>query len=234
MNRFVIFAHPRSGSTSLAKVLAGSKDVKMCIEPFNEDYSKWDNNNRNYKKYVKSTEKLDKALIEIFKKYSAIKCLDYQLPKRLYYQLLKKNDLKIVFLKRKNLGAAALSNAVAEQTKEWRKVKNIDIYSNLKPIKVSKLEKWINYVGNLSETYLSFLENRRKGDFLLLYYEDLYSDSFKINKQNILKICKYLEISPPGDNIIKKHMTPPKVKINYSNIYSKIPNYSDISSKFKL
>ena len=234
MTKFVIFAHPRSGSTSLAKVLAGSKDVKMCIEPFNKDHSKWDDNNKDYYKSVKSTEKLDKALIEIFKKYSAIKCLDYQLPKRLYYRLLNKKDLKIVFLKRKNLGDATLSNAIAEQTKEWHKVKSEDIYSNLKPINVNRLEKWISYVGSLSDTYLSFLKNHRKEDFLLLYYENLYINSFKINKQNILKICKYLEISPPSDNIIKKYMTPSKVKINYSNIYSKIPNYSEISSKFKL
>ncbi|MBD3280690.1 hypothetical protein GF389_04155, partial [Candidatus Dojkabacteria bacterium] len=41
MTKFAIFAHARSGSTSLAQVLAASPDVNMTIEPFHPDYSKW-------------------------------------------------------------------------------------------------------------------------------------------------------------------------------------------------
>src|SRR3989344_1983765 len=41
MSKFVIFATARSGSTSLAEVLGKSKDVKLCFEPFNADYPKW-------------------------------------------------------------------------------------------------------------------------------------------------------------------------------------------------
>jgi LPS sulfotransferase NodH len=233
MNNFVIFAHPRSGSTSLARVLGESSDVKMAIEPFHPDYFKWNPKEKNYSKIVKDEQTLNQALEEIFKKYNAIKVLDYQLPEKLYLSLLSRKDLKIILLQRKNLLQAAISNAVGEQTAEWHKTKDESKYDNLKPLDSEKLRNWMEYVGKLSKLYSSYLQKKRKDDFLSLYYEDLYSDSFNDNKDILDKICKYLDIRMPSEKAIRRYMMPSKAKINYKNIYKKIPNYEDIVKKFE-
>jgi|SRR3989344_366890 len=233
MSKFVIFAHPRSGSTSLARVLGLSKDVKMAIEPFHPDYSIWNPKERDYSKIIKNPKSLDKALNELFSKYSAIKVLDYQFPEKIYFEMLKRKDLKIIFLRRKNLLAAAISNLVAEQTSEWHKTKNKEIYNRLKPISIKKITNWIKYVKETTKTYQTYLKRHRKGEFLELYYEDLYSNTYNKNLETINNICALLTISPPPKTAIEKYMNPSNAKINYNNIYRNIPNYKEILKEFQ-
>jgi hypothetical protein len=37
----------------------------------------------------------------------------------------------------------------------------------------------------------------------------------------------------PSEKAIRRYMMPSKAKINYKNIYKKIPNYEDIVKKFE-
>src|SRR3972149_4650307 len=233
MAKFVIFAHARTGSTSLARVLAESKDVKMASEPFHPGFSKWNPKERNYSKLIKDKKTMNDALDELFRKYSAIKVLDYQFPKKIYFEMLGRKDLKFLFLRRKNLLEAAISTAVGEQTKEWHKQGNQKVYDNLKPVDIDEIAKWIKYIGKLSETYFSYLEKNRSNDFLPLYYEDLYSEDLENNRKTLKAICDFLDITLPPDVVIEKYMTPSKAKINYKNIYSRIPNYQEIMERFK-
>ena len=78
MNKFAIFAGARTGSTSLAKVLSESPDVKMEIEPFHEGFSKWNPKEKNYSELIKDPQTMNSALDELFSKYTAIKVLTYQ------------------------------------------------------------------------------------------------------------------------------------------------------------
>jgi len=231
MKNFVIFAHPRSGSTSLARVLGESPDVKLAIEPFHPDYIKWNPKEKNYSKFIKDKKTLKLALKEIFTKYNAIKILDYQLPSKLYYSLLSDKNLNIILLRRKKLLDAAISNAVGEQTRKWQKSEYKSGSVKLKPLNIKKLKSWIKYVGELLAKYLKFLQEHRSGDFMLLTYENLYSKSLYRNKKTLGKICKFLEIRLPPDSAIKNYMLPTNAKINYRNIYRRIPNYEEIIKK---
>lgn len=228
MNKFVIFASPRTGSTSLAKVLAESIDVKMVIEPFHENYSIWNPGEPNYHKIITSPETMNQALNEIFGKFSAIKVLDYQFPQDIYEALLSRKELKILFLRRKNLLDGAISTAVAHQTSQWHKQDDQTVYGNLKPIDVQEIKDWMENVSKMNKTYDKFLKENRTGDYLELFYEDLYSDNFDNNKQNLQQICSFLDISMPSDEEINKYMTPSEAKINYQDIYRKIPNYEEL------
>ena len=69
MSKFIIFAHPRSGSTSLARVLGEIKGVKMCIEPFHPSFSIWYPMEKNYHKLINDAKSMKDALNEIFEKY---------------------------------------------------------------------------------------------------------------------------------------------------------------------
>ncbi len=66
-----------------------------------------------------------------------------------------------------------------------------------------------------------------------LFYEELYSEKMEENERVIERISKFLGIAKPPKKAIEKHMTPSKAKINYQDIYKKIPNYKEIEEKFK-
>ncbi len=232
MNKFAIFAGARTGSTSLAKVLSESPDVKMEIEPFHEGFSKWNPKEKNYSELIKDPQTMNSALDELFSKYTAIKVLTYQFPEEIYYTMLGRKDLKILFLRRKYVAQEALSGLIAEQTSQYHKQDNQEIYKYLKPIDLDNMQKMIDYITDMNSKYESFLEKNRKGEYLPLYYEDLYSEDLEQNTKNLQKICDFLGISLPPKEAIKKHMLPSEAKINYTNIYKNVPNFKEIEKRF--
>lgn len=232
MSKFVIFAGARTGSTSLAKVLGESPDVKMAIEPFHPKFSQWNPGEKNYSEFIKNSSTMKQVLEELFTKYNAIKVLDYQFPEDIYSELLGRKDLRIIYLRRKNLVAKALSALIAHQTGEWHKSNKTDLYENLQPLNIQELEEMINYSRELNKTYETFLENNREGEYLPLFYEELYSESFDKNRKTLETICEFLDIALSPDEPIKRHMTPEEAKINYDQIYKKLPNYKEIEERF--
>lgn len=232
MSNFVIFASARTGSTSLANVLGESKDVKICFEPFNPDYTKWNPKEKNYSDVAKDTGNTGEALDELFEKFTAIKTLDYQLSEKSNFLVLGRKDLKILFLTRKNIVEQIISDLVAHQTKNWRKPNDESIYDKLEPIDISEMQKKIDYVTYLNNKYLKFLEENRKGEYMRLFYEELFSEDMERNTTTISNICEFLGVSVPPNETIEKYMMPSRAKINYKNIYKKLPNYEEVKQRF--
>lgn len=204
----------------------------MAIEPFHPGFPDWNPGEKKYSDLITNETTMNSALDELFDKYTAIKVLDYQFEKEIYEVMLKRTDLKILFLTRKSLVAMALSSRVAEQTKEYQKTNKTHLYENLEPVDIGKMEKEIEYIGRTNSYYRRFLDEHRSNDHLDLCYEDLYSEDLEQNKNTLKPICDFLGISMPSDEAIKKHMTPSEAKINYGDIYKKIPNYAEISERF--
>ncbi len=57
--RFILFAHPRSGSTNLANLLNLHPYLSILVEPFHENFHLWSPNNPNYLEQVVDAESLD-------------------------------------------------------------------------------------------------------------------------------------------------------------------------------
>ncbi|MFW5702410.1 MAG: sulfotransferase domain-containing protein [Candidatus Dojkabacteria bacterium] len=230
MGKFVIFAHARSGSTSLAKVLGEGNGVNMAIEPFHQDYSKWNPNEPNYSQLITDRSSLLTALEQIFNKHNAMKVLQYQFPAEIYTELLAQEVIKIIFLRRRNYINAVISGLIAEQTDIWKKEDATSevIYSQLKPLNISRAREMLDYVSTQMNYYEDFLEKNRKGDYIKLFYEDLYSDDKKTNIETIKRICKFLEIDLPSEEAISKHMLPSSAKISSKGEYEQIPNYEEV------
>ena len=150
--------------------------------------------------------------------------------------MLKRKDIKILFLIRRNKVLSAVSGLVAEQTAIWQKedTKKIDpkAFDRLKPIDITEMRKRINYLKELNEAHSKFLEENRKGDYMPLVYEELFSESAGKNISTITNICKFLEIAPPQTPVIDEYMIPSKSKINIEGIYKKLPNYKEIEEEF--
>ena len=233
-NKFVIFANARSGSTSLAKLLGSSEDVQMSIEPFHPSYSDWNPGERNYAEFIDSAQKMNTALEEIFEKYSAIKVLQHQFSKEIYFQMLKTKDLKILFLTRDNLIELAISRLVAGQTSIWQKedLKENEIFTKLTPIDLDEIQEMIEYISELVEIYTKFLKENREGEYLHLKYESLYSSDMEQNMSRIAEICEFLGVKLPSRVNIEKYMLPSNAKINYANVYKNIPNLAQIEARF--
>lgn len=103
--KVVIFAHARSGSSSLYRILQLHHDLNISEEPFHERYGEWNPSERNHVGHVTDIASLEESLHDLFLKYNGIKVLQYQLPVDIYTHLLLKPDFRIVFLRRKNLVA---------------------------------------------------------------------------------------------------------------------------------
>lgn len=233
MTKFVLFANARSGSTSLAKLLNESPDVKLCIEPFHPNYNVWNPSERNYSEFIKNKETMNQALDELFEKFNAIKVLVYQFDEEIYKEMLGRESLKIVFLRRRNLAQAALSSLIGQQTSIWHK-EDLDEskYLNLKPIEISEIKNIVDYIGKMNGIYANYMETKRDGDYLNLFYEDLYSDLLDVNIKKISEICNFLDISLPPTEAIEKYMTPANAKQNQHNLYKKIPNWKEIENHY--
>jgi len=233
MSKFVLFANARSGSTSLAKLLDESPDVKLCMEPFHPKYSTWNPQGRDYSKFIKDPKTMNQSLDEIFSKYTAMKVLEYQISEEIYLTMLGRRDLKIILLQRKNLSKAALSSLIGQQTSIWQRDEMDESkYKDLKSIDLQEIKKIVDYIGELNEMYADFLERNRKGEYIHLYYEDLFSEDMVKNKKTVSEICKFLDILPPNEGVIEKYMKPSNSKQNQDDLYKKVPNRKEIEKHF--
>ena len=238
MSKFIILAIARSGSTSLARVLDESKDVKMAIEPFNPDYTTWYPDEPNYSAQVKDEESLDRVADELFTRFTAIKTLNYQLDTELYEHLMLRSSLKIILLYRKNVVESVLSAEIGKQTNAWHKNElndaAINAYSQLKPVDLSSIQKHIDFISSQHSELLDFLHVNKANEFIELNYEGLYSEDSDKNVQTITRICEFLDVSVPNTKHIDKYMKVSGSKVNSRKQLEMIPNFGEISKKFGL
>ena len=236
MSKFIILAIARSGSTSLARVLGKSKDVKLAIEPFHPDYSKWYPDEPDYSKQVTDEASLDKIADELFNRFTAFKTLNYQLDTELYEHLMLRPHLKVILLYRKNILESALSAEIGKQTNAWHKnelnKEAKKAYDNLKPIDIDFVRKNIEYSTSQHAEFIDFLKKNKAGDYLEIYYEGLYSEDFEKNLKTITKICKFLNVAVPDKKYIDEYMKVSNSKINYKEQLKMIPNYNEIMKEF--
>src|SRR5512133_3353149 len=157
-DRVILFAHPRSGSSSLYQILQLHPDLNILEEPFNERFTEWSPINKNYRSLIFNVPSLDAQLAEIFISYNGVKVLDYQLPDELAVHLLRRTDCKIIFLRRRNLLQSVVSVLIAEQThlwKRWEMTKPLEeYYRNLQPLDIAEIQARIRSLKD----HLDFFE----------------------------------------------------------------------------
>ena len=236
MSKFILLAIARSGSTSLARVLNESKDVKLAIEPFNPNYTNWYPDEPNYSTRVNDEETLDEVTDELFGRFTAIKTLNYQLGTGLYEHLMKRPDIKVILLYRKNVISSVLSAEISKQTGAWHKEDLNETAKksnkNLKPISLELISKNIEFISSQHEELINFLQKHKVNKYLDLYYEDLYSEDSNKNIQTITQICKFLNVTVPDKKFIDKYMKISNAKVNSQEQYRMIPNYDEINRTF--
>lgn len=230
--RVILFAHPRSGSSSLYEILQLHPDLQILEEPFNEHFTDWNAGNKNYLALIHDVLSLDMQLAEIFTAHNGVKVLDYQLPDNLAVHLLQRSDCKIVFLRRRNILQSVVSVLIAEQTKVWKKWDMIkpleDYYRHLQPLDISDIQQRVRELKHHLDFFESVVDGRPDQAVIKLTYEDLYFHPTAQQNQQIAAIWKLLEIAPLEAESYQYYLQPESVKINSKATYTLLPNARDI------
>ena len=231
-DRVILFAHPRSGSSSLYQILQLHPDLDILEEPFNEHFTEWYPNNKNYRSLIFDIPSLDVQLADIFLAYQGVKVLDYQLPDDLAIHLLRRSDCKIIFLRRQNLLQSVVSVLIAEQAhlwKKWEMVKPLEeYYRNLQPLDVADIQQRIRYLKDHLDFFEGILDTRSAREAIKLTYEELYFASATHRERLMDDIWKLLEVMPLAQESYQNYFQPETAKINSAETYSFIPNAEEI------
>lgn len=234
--RTVLFAHGRSGSTTLYRVLQTHPRLHFALEPFWHGYASENPGERNYVDFIEDVPSLEKALDDLFARYNGIKILSYQLPKELYTHLLLSPDATVLFLQRANLLRAEVSGCIAEQTKVWQ-ISDLNeetrrIYRNLKPVSLKKIADGLEYATELRDYYSNVIEQRARGSTLKVFYEELYTRDIKKSHGVAKGIFNFLGLELPDVDKLDDHLDPGKSKINTPETYALLPNAHEINERF--
>lgn len=230
--RIVLFAHPRSGSTSLYQILQLHPEINILEEPFNENYTRWDPRNKNYRDLIHDIPSLDMQLAEIFATYNGVKVLDYQLPRDLAIHLLQRPEGKIIFLRRKNLLQAVVSVLIAKQTQLWKKWEMArpleDYYRDLRPLDVQDVQRRVTDLKQSLDFFESVIDSLPEGRAIKLTYETLYFAPPAQRDLQIAALWNLLGIAPLESEQVQYYLQPEAVKLNSAETYAWLPNVMEI------
>lgn len=233
--RLIMLAHPRSGSSSLLKVLQQHPALHLLEEPFNENFTAWSTDNPNYLAQIHDTPSLDAQLDAIFATYNGLKLLDYQLPDELLLQLLHEPARHVLFLRRRNLLQTVVSLLIAVQTRLWKAWDMTQppeaYYRDLQALDIEEIRWRIEGLRQHLEWCEAAVDARLGRPALKLVYEDLYFGSPALRAQQLSALWEWLGLAPPASERIAYYLDPAEVKLSSPEIYARIPNANEIEER---
>lgn len=231
--KILLFAHPRSGSTTLMQILNLHPEINLMHEPFNEEREQWAEGNKNYINETKTIVDLDQALEEIHKTYNGFKHLAYQLPEELTEHLLKNKGYKIIFLHRKNHLKSMVSAFIAEQTSVWtpEEKEQKGEPESLKPLDIEEMRKEIEYLKHDLKSYRSMVQQSGT-PMMEVTYEDLFTVPDDKRLEKTKKIFAFLNLGFPDNKLEEvESLIAPKRKITNNGTYNLVPNIKEVEKE---
>jgi len=232
MDKFIIFAHARSGSTSLARALKFHPEVSIIEEPFSRSRDTWSGKHIKYRDGLNTdVSSLDLQLSRIFTECNSFKHLQGQLPEEFNKRLLLKGH-NIVFLYRENLLQAAVSREISIQSNHWGSDRNKVLNHTYDAIDIPRMETFIEFVSRRTKLYKSFLEENDIS-YISISYEKLFGSAIENRLKVFQEIEAFLAISDRHKQRNIKKILSPAAKLNRGDTYSKIPNIAEVVAQFK-
>jgi hypothetical protein len=230
----LLFAHPRSGSSSLYQVLQLHPDLHLLEEPFNENFSRWHPDNPNYRERVYDIPSLDRQLTAIFASHNGFKLLDYQLPDDLAAHVLQRPDCKILFLRRRNLLQAVVSVLLAHQTQLWKKWDMTQplaaYYHDLRPLDLTDIQRRVAALHQHLAFFEALLDRRVGNAVMKLTYEELYFAPPPRQLEQLAALWDWLGLAPLTSDRALYYLQPAAVKLNSRATYELVPNAAAIQA----
>ena len=226
-SRVLIFAFPRTGSTTLAEALGMFRGVSMILEPFNEThgYAALDG------KEIIGRESLFQVLDEIScKGFNVVKHLDYQLSHELNFHLLGYGFKHILFLWRRNALKCVVSNQISIQSREWGRDREKILNTEYKPLDIEKLRGNMEWYRSEVKLYRDYLDSR-EFSYKEMVMEDFYQESMEKKEQVIVKLARsYFPVRGLIYNRkgLREILSPEVSKLNSKETYQMIPNIEEV------
>ncbi len=230
----LVVAHPRSGSNSLVEILDCHPELTLLNEPFNEAFSAWVPANPDYRARVTDVASLDRVVDGILADYSGFKVHTYQLEMDLLAHLLCRTDLHVVFLRRRNLLEAVVSNLIAEQTGLWaswdRERAVEDYYTDLAPLSVQDIRDRLWWAReNLAEV-AAVLRARSDRRALELCYEDLFLGDRSARWRLVESLWSHLGLPPCAEPRVGRFLEDASFRMGRPATYGRLPNLAEIEA----
>ena len=228
----ILLAHPRSGSSSLYQILQLHPSLNIIEEPFNENYTRWQPNNKDYRSEIVDTPSLDIQLNEIFATYNGLKLLAYQLPNNLLAHLLQRPNSKIVFLRRKNLLQSVVSVQIAHQTQLWKKWEQSkpleEYYQQLQPLNIRDIQLRVAELDQHLSACEMLVDTLPHTKAIKLTYEALYFSPPAQQAQQLDALWAFLGVPALEAATVTQYLQPAHAKINSAATYNLLPNLAEI------
>ena len=229
--RFILFAHPRSGSTTLANLLNLHPCLNILVEPFHENFHLWSPKNPNYLEQVVDTASLDSQLARIFETHNGIKTINWPLPFELYAHMLSDEQKRIIFLRRRNMLRAGMSNAISHRIGVWKKQdlpSNADaLYEGLGEIPVSRIIEWVEAVQEDMGRYEALLDSRPAGTVKKLTYETLY-EADPLQEETLQELFDFLGVKDFRSDEMSGLWDKGRNQMNTEETYRSVQNHREI------
>ena len=235
--RLVLLAWPRSGSSSLWRMLQAHPGLDlMPDEPFNESFADWAPGNPDYLARVQDIATLDDVLAVLFQRYRGIKVLSYQLDDDQLRHLVRRPDLWIVYISRRNLLQTAVSDRIAKQTRLWNRWdadpgKPFErYYDNLEPLDVEDLRAYVRDLADHLRWVDELLRGRADGRVFRLRYEDLYLSDPGTQRDLLESMWSFLEVTPLAADAVGRYLDPRVASLGGPATYRRLPNAAEIDA----
>jgi hypothetical protein len=233
--RFVVFAHARSGSTSFVRALERHPRIRVVNEPFSGTFTKWNPGEREYRDLVTDERSLDEQLAFIYGDVNGIKALSYQLPRELYVHMLRNPERKVIVVRRANLLQSVVSMMIAEQTDIWHSW-DVDgsldeLYAKLQPLPADDVRDRMAMIADEVRFYDDVLSERDPADVMRVTYEELYEGAPEERRRLLDDATRFLGLEPVADEQADALLDPGTTKLNTDATYARVPNARELDAE---
>jgi hypothetical protein len=240
-SRFVIASLPRSGSTSVARMLSCHRDIRCLIEPFHPRRYQG-----QYRAVVTDAASLDRTIGHVLMDYNGFKHVwesngwPFAEQPSLNMQIVFSPERRTLLLVRRNLLRRAVSQLISRRTGFWigTRVEFLNQLDRMElmPIDPVKLRRLIE----ADRQEIQHCRERSKtcgAKVLTLYYEDLFKPDSSPQSQlelanAILSFLQYAPISEPefADGW-QQQFDPDIYQWASPDVYDRIPNIHRIEDE---
>lgn len=230
--RVLLLAHPRSGSSNLYEILELHPALRICNEPFNEDRESWAPGNKNYRELVHDWASLESVLDEIFASFNGLKVLSYQLPEGWVMRLIGRPDLRVIFIRRRNVLQAVVSVLISEQTGLWHRWDTRraieSYYTALRPLDVADVRNRVHLLTGELQRLEKAIERRPDRAVHSLLYEELFFAGPEEQRSAMQALWSFIGVDPIDSDRIDYFLRPERSKLNSEATYRLVPNADEI------
>ncbi len=255
-SQFMIFALPRTGSSTLVNLLNLHPEINCRPEPFHQDYGL--SFQESYLNGVRAEPSLkldpersiegqhwiaqyplpvfDRLIAEVSKTHQGIKHLDYSISFDQNLHLLINVYDKVIFLSRRNKLKRMISLQISLQAGYFQGNRKKLFETTYQPLSVEKLKRHLIWVETRRQKYQAITQKLKQKIFFL-DYEDFLDPrltlTHKIDKLNeVYNFLGFGTISKTNPNPnIRNLLDPKRNQFNDEETYRLIPNINEIAEK---